>query len=140
MREHRTAIDWAEEVKALLDEDYETASKVVWVCDNLNTHAPALLYKAFGAAEVRRLAARLEIHYSLKHGSWLNMAEIELSVLKSQCLCRRILDIKTLRYEVEAWQNHRNAAAKPVDWQFTGEDARIRLKRLNPPSLRWTEQ
>ncbi len=116
----------------LLDEDYKDASKVVLVCDNLNTHEVASLYKAFGAAEARRLAERLEIHYTPKHGSWLNMAEIELSVFKRQCLTRRIPDIETLRREVAAWQKHRNEEIKPVDWQLTAEDARTYLKQLYP--------
>ena len=132
VREQRTAIDWAAEIKVLLEEDYKDAPKVILVCDNLNTHEVASLYKAFGAAEARRLAERLEIHYTPKHGSWLNMAEIELSVFKRQCLCRRIPDIETLKQEVEAWQKHRNEEIKPVDWQFKAEDARTRLKQLYP--------
>ena len=105
---------------------------MVLVVDNLNTHTPASLYEAFAPAEARRLAARLEWHYTPKHGSWLNMAEIELSVLARQCLDRRIPDRETLAREAAAWQEERNAAAVRADWQFTAADARIKLKRLYP--------
>ena len=132
VREQRTAIDWAEEVKYLLDEVYPDAIRVTLVCDNLNTHKIASLYKAFPAAEAHRLASRLELVQTPVHGSWLNIAEIELSVLSRQCLRRRIADLETLRCEVEAWQEHRNKVASRVDWRFTTDDARIKLKRLYP--------
>ena len=132
VRERRTAVDWAQEVKALLDEVYPVATRVILVSDNLNTHTFASLYKAFPAAEARRLCSRLELVYTPKHGSWLNIAEIELSALTRQCLCRRIPDLETLRSETQAWQLKRNAEAKGVDWRFTTQDARIRLKWLYP--------
>ena len=132
VRERRIAIDWAEEVKSLLDEVYPDAKRVTLVCDNLNTHKIASLYKAFPPEEALRLFSRLEIVYTPKHGSGLNIAEIELSVFSKQCLNRRIPDLETLRAEVEAWQAHRNQTAGPVDWQFTAEDARIKLKWLYP--------
>ena len=132
IRERRTAVDWAEEVKHLLDEVYPDAVRVTLVCDNLNTHKIASLYKAFPAEAAHRLASRLEIVYTPKHGSWLNIAEIELSVFSRQCLNRRIPDIETLRSETEAWQTYRNQTANRVDWRFTTEDARIKLKRLYP--------
>ena len=132
VRQRRTAIDWAEEVKHLLDEVYPDAVRVTLVCDNLNTHKIGSLYKAFPAEEAHRLASRLEIVYTPKHGSWLNIAEIELSVFSRQCLNRRIPDIETLRSEAAAWQTHRNQTANRVDWRFTTEDARIKLKRLYP--------
>jgi hypothetical protein len=125
-------VDWAQEIKQLLDEDYPEAQKVILVCDNLNTHKIASLYEAFSPAEARRLATRLEIHYTPKHGSWLNIAEIELSALTRQCLDRRIPDIAFLQKETKAWQRERNAQQKAVDWQFATDDARIKLKRLYP--------
>lgn len=130
--EQRTKVDWAEQIKDMLDTRYPDATKVVLVMDNLNTHTTASLYDAFPPAEARRLAERLEIHYTPKHGSWLNMAEIELSVLQGQCLNRRIADIKTMRSEIDAWQTARNNKIKNIDWQFTTADARIKLKRLYP--------
>ena len=132
VRERRTAIDWAEEVKHLLVEVYPDAERVALVCDNLNTHKLTSLYKAFPEAEAVGLASRLEIVYTPKHGSWLNIAEIELSVFSRQCLNRRIPDIETLRSEAEAWQTHRNQTANTVNWRFTTQDARIKLKRLYP--------
>ena len=132
IRERRTAVDWAEEVKHLLDEVYPNAERVTLVSDNLNTHTVKSLYKAFPAEEACRLASRLEMVWTPKHGSWLNIAEIELSVFSRQCLNRRIPDIETLRSEAEAWQKHRNQDAGPVDWRFTTQDARIKLKRLYP--------
>lgn len=133
VRERRTAVDWAEEIKRLLDEDYPEATEVILICDNLNTHKLSSLYKAFDADEASRLSNRLRICHTPKHGSWLNIAEIELSVLTRQCVShRRIPDVDTLRSEARAWASHRNAVAKGVDWQFTTEDARIRLKRLYP--------
>jgi hypothetical protein len=132
VRRRRTSVDWAQEIKQLLDEDYPEAQKVILVCDNLNTHKIASLYEAFSPVEARRLATRLEIHHTPKHGSWLNIAEIELSVLTKQCLDRRIPDIDFLQKETKAWQRERNAQQKAVDWQFATEDARIKLKRLYP--------
>ena len=130
--ERRTAVDFAKEVRDLLEARYPHAEKVVLVMDNLNTHKPAALYQAFEPALARSLIDRLEIHYTPKHGSWLNMAEIELSVLSQQCLDRRIPDVATLTREVAAWQQTRNTGSKPVDWRFTTADARIKLKRLYP--------
>jgi hypothetical protein len=132
VRERRTQIDWAEEVAHLLDEDYPDAEVVVLVNDNLNTHTIASLYERFPAERARAYAKRLEIHYTPKHGSWLNAAESEFSVLTVQCLDRRIGDIETFRSEVQAWQDARNASGNGCDWQFTTEDARIKLKRLYP--------
>ncbi len=132
VRATKTALDLAHEIQELLDVDYPDAEKVVLVWDNLNTHAPASLYKAFPPPEARRLLDRLEIHYTPKHGSWLDMAEIELSVFTKQCLDRRINDIDTLRNEAKAWADRRNAARAVVDWQFTTDQARIKLKRLYP--------
>jgi DDE superfamily endonuclease len=128
----RTRIDWAHCVKDLLDVWYPDAEQVVLVQDNLNTHTPASLYAAFEPAEAKRLADRLELHSTPKHGSWLNMAEIELSILAEQCLDRRLADQATLEREVAAWQAARNASGRGVDWRFTTEDARIKLKHLYP--------
>jgi hypothetical protein len=130
--EHRTRKDWAWQIKQMLDERYPDVIKVRLVMDNLNTHNIASLYETFEPEEARRLAERLEIHYTPKHGSWLNMAEIELSVLKSQCLDRRIAEMATMQAEVAAWENDRNKSIKKIDWQFTTTDARIKLKRLYP--------
>jgi hypothetical protein len=132
VRETKTAIDLAHEIKELLDVDYPDAETVVLIWDNLNTHTPASLYKAFEPAEARRLLDRLEIHYTPKHGSWLDVAEIELSVFTKQCLARRIDNIETLRSEAKAWADARNSAQTGVDWQFTNEQARIKLKHLYP--------
>ncbi len=132
VRKRRTAIDWAEEIQRLLEVDYPQAKKVLLVCDNLNTHDIASLYKRFPPEKARTLAERLEIHYTPKHGSWLNIAESELAALTRQCLDRRIGDIETLRKETTAWYQERNQAQKAVDWQFTTQDARTRLKRLYP--------
>jgi hypothetical protein len=130
--DRRTAVDWAQQIKDLVDVRYPEAQRIVLVMDNLNTHTPASLYEAFEPAEAKRLADRLELHYTPKHGSWLNIAEIELSVLARQCLDRRIPDKATLTAEVAAWQDRRNAADGRVDWRFTADDARIKLKRLYP--------
>lgn len=130
--EPRTAIDWAQQMQQLLDEDYRDCPKVLLVCDQLNTHHLSSFYKAFPPATARRLAERLEIHYTPKHGSWLNIAENELSALTRQCLARRIPDRETLERETTAWYIKRNCLHKSVDWQFTTTDARIRLKRLYP--------
>lgn len=130
--ESRTRIDWANFIKEMLDERYPIAEKVVLVMDNLNTHDTASLYQAFTPEEARRLADRLEIHYTPKHGSWLNIAEIELSVLKRQCLAGRIDCIEKMRAEVSAWNTDRNNRQTKVDWHFTASNARIKLKRLYP--------
>lgn len=130
--ERRTRKDWAYQMKEMLDVRYPSAKKVRLVMDNLNTHSVASFYETFEPAEARRLAERLEIHYTPKHGSWLNMAEIELSVLKGQCLDRRIADMVTLQSEVRIWEAQRNNASKQIDWQFTTKDARIKLKKLYP--------
>lgn len=135
-REHRTRIDWAEEVKQLLDEDYPHARKVKLLCDNLNTHHIASLYQAFDAEEAHRLARRLQLYYTPRNGSWLNVTEIELSVLHQQCLERRIADPDTLAKELAAWQQQRNLEQAAVVWRFTTQDARIKLRRLYPnPAL-----
>ncbi len=130
--ERRTKIDWAHCIKDLVDLHYPGAEKIVLVMDNLNTHTPAALYEAFVPAEARRIARKLEIHYTPKHGSWLNMAEIELSVLARQCLDRRIPDRESLVGEVGAWEDERNAAESSIDWRFTSDAARIKLKHLYP--------
>jgi hypothetical protein len=130
---HRTKTDWAGKVKWLLDEQYPDAEKVVLVVDNLNTHTISSLYEAFAPEEAFRLAQRLELHFTPKHGSWLNIAECELSAMTMQCLgSRRIATIETLNTELEEWHIRRNRMQKGVDWQFTTEDARIKLKRLYP--------
>ena len=128
----RTRIDFAHCIQQLADVHYPDAAQIVLVLDQLNTHSPASLYQAFPPAEARRLADKLEIHYTPKHGSWLNMAEIELSVLARQCLNRRLGDRARLEREVAAWEAARNTAATTIDWQFTTEDARLKLKRLYP--------
>lgn len=130
--EHRTKVDWAHQIKELVDVRYPEAERIVLVMDNLNTHTPASLYEAFEPKEAKRLAEKLEIHYTPKHGSWLNMAEIELSVLSRQCLDRRVPDFEALRAEVQAWQDRRDAMGGKIDWRFRTEDARIKLKRLYP--------
>jgi len=130
--EHRTRKDWAQQIKQMLDDRYPDAIKVRLVMDNLNTHNMASLYEAFEPQEARRLANRLDIHYTPKHGSWLNMAEIEFSALKGQCLNRRIPDIVTMQTEITAWEKNRNNRMRKINWQFTAADARIKLKRLYP--------
>ena len=130
--EKREAVDWAHQVKELLTVQYPKAPRICLVMDNLNTHAASSLYKAFPAEEARALAERLEIHYTPKHGSWLNVAECELSVLCRQCLDRRIPDLNAMRREVMNWTADRNNRAKKVDWQFTTKDARVKLKHLYP--------
>jgi hypothetical protein len=132
-QDSRTAADWAEQIRILLEEDYPKARKVKLVCDNLNTHTTAALYEAFPAEQARALARRLEIHYTPVHGSWLNVAEVELSVLARQCLDRRVGSAAELRAEVAAWQHERNAEECRVQWRFTTSDARIRLRHLYPP-------
>ena len=128
----RTKIDWAHLIKDLVDVHYPEAEGVVLVMDNLNTHTKASLYEAFEPKEAKRIADKLEMHYTPKHGSWLNVAECELSILSRQCLDRRIADIRTLRGEVEAWQQERDGELRPVHWQFAVQDARIRLRSLYP--------
>lgn len=128
----RTRKDWAHFVQGMLDERYPQATKVRLVMDNLNTHDLASLYETFPPAEARRLAERLEIHYTPKHGSWLNIAEIELSALNRQCLNRRIPTIEAMRSEVAAWQIDRNQRGAPVNWRFSTDEARIKLTRLYP--------
>ena len=130
--ERRTKADWAHQIQDLVDVRYPDAERIRLVCDNLNTHTPAALYEAFAPAEAKRLADKLEIHYTPKHGSWLNIAEIELSVLSRQCLDRRLPDPATFRAEAQAWEDRRNGDRHRVDWRFTTEDARIKLKRLYP--------
>ena len=130
--ERQTAVDFARFLQRLADEWYPQAERIVLVCDNLNTPTPASLSEAFPPAEARRLAERFEWHHTPKHGSWLNVAEMELSVVARQCLDRRIPDLATLRRDVTAWQQRRNAAVVKVDWQFTTADARVKLKKLYP--------
>ena len=130
--EHRTKIDWALQIKELLDVYYPNADRIRLVMDNLNTHAISSLYEAFPPDEALRLAKRLEIHHTPKHGSWLNIAEIELSVMTSQCLKRRIPDLTTLNQQLSAWESSRNFGQKTVQWQFTTADARRKLRWLYP--------
>jgi hypothetical protein len=139
----RTAVDYAEAIQHLVDVRYLSAEKIVLVQDNLNTHTLASLYEAFPPEEARRLIAKLEVHSTPKHGSWLNMAELELGVLRRQCLDRRVPDFSTLIDEVAAWQSDRNAIQVKVSWQFTTADARVKLKRLypilEPIKNKWTD-
>ena len=130
--ERRTKVDWAEVVRKLVDQDYPDRERIVLVLDNLNTQHLASLYEAFEPAEARRIAERLELHYTPKQGSWLNMAELELGVLARQCLDRRIPDQGVLRREAGAWQQQRNRDTIRVAWRFTTADARIKLKSLYP--------
>jgi len=131
--EHRTKRDWANQIKWLLDEQYPNAKKIKLVEDNLNTHNASSLYETFEPSEAHRLAQRIEWHYTPKHGSWLNIAEIELSALAAQCLGnKRISTIEKLNSELLKWYTYRNATQKGIDWQFKTEDARIKLKRLYP--------
>jgi hypothetical protein len=131
--DRRTKRDFAHELRRLVDEDYPDAEVIRLVSDNLNTHTPAALYEAFPPAEARRIAKRLEFRYTPKHGSWLNMAEIELSVLSGQCLDRRLGDRPTLEREVAAWEAERNDARATVHWRFTSAAARTKLHRVYPP-------
>ena len=130
--ERRTSVDFAEELRRLVDVDYPDADQVVLVTDNLNTHNTACLYEAFAPEEAQRIAKRIEWHFTPEHASWLNMAEIELSVLSRQCLARRIPDAATLISEVAAWQTTRNAEPVKINWQFRATDARIKLRHLYP--------
>jgi hypothetical protein len=131
-RESRTAIDWAEEVRQLLEEDYPEADKVKLLCDNLNIHNISSLYKAFSAPEAHRLARRLELYHTPLNGSWLNIAETELSVLSQQCLDSRIDTAERFNREIQAWQQSRNQSASQVIWKFSTNDARLKLKHLYP--------
>jgi hypothetical protein len=128
----KTSIDFARFLRTLSDERYADVKRIVLVCDNLSTHSPAAFYEAFEPAEARRLAQRFEWHYTPKHGSWLNVAEMELSVFARQCLDRRIPDQDTLDREAAAWERERNRASAKVVWQFTTADARIKLRKLYP--------
>jgi hypothetical protein len=130
--EQRTRRDWAHFIKSLLDEQYPDCERVILVMDNLNTHSGASLYETFAPTEALRLLRRLEFHYTPKHGSWLNMAEGEFSVLQKQCLDRRISDSEVLQQEITAWQTQRNREAVGADWTFTTEDARVKLRKLYP--------
>lgn len=130
--ERRTKIDWAYCVREMVDQIYPDAEQIVLVMDNLNTHNKSSLYEAFEPAEAKRIADKLEIHYTPKHGSWLDMAEIELGILSRQCLSRRIENMEQLEKEALAWEKNRNAKKEKVDWQFTTADARIKLKKLYP--------
>jgi transposase len=130
--DQRTKVDWAHCIKDLLTVDFPDAEQVTIVMDNLNTHRPPSLYEAFAPEEAKALLDRCDFHYTPKHGSWLNMAEIAFSALQRQCLDRRIADQETLRAEIKAWEVHRNEQAIKVNWRFTTTDARIRLKRLYP--------
>ncbi len=130
--DHRKKTDWAHFIKGVVDNDYPQAKKIILVMDNLNTHTGSSLYEAFEPEEAKRIFDKLEIHHTPKHGSWLNVAEIELSHLSRQCLDRRIPDQETLIKEVAAWSQRRNEEASTVDWQFTTTDARIKLKKLYP--------
>jgi DDE superfamily endonuclease len=130
--EHRRRTDWALFIRSLLEGRYREAERVVLVMDQLNTHSPASLYEAFPPDEAKRLADRLEIHHTPKHGSWLNMAEVELSALARQCLSRRIARSDTLERHIQHWEENRNAAATTVQWQFTTPDARVKRRSLYP--------
>ncbi len=132
MTERRTAVDFAHFVRTLVDEHFPEAEKIRLVVDNLNTHTPASFYKAFSPEEARRLASKVEWHYTPEHGSWLNQVEIEISILSRQCLERRIPDAGTLAREVAAWERERNLRQAVIDWRFTAKDARIKLRRLYP--------
>jgi len=132
VKKRRTKTDWAECVRMLVDEIYPYAEQIVLVMDNLNTHTKASLYEAFEPVEAKRIADKLEIHYTPKHGSWLNMAEIEISVMERQCLAERMGSTERLETEAMAWAVKRNAKESKVDWRFTTADARIKLKRLYP--------
>jgi len=131
-RKQRKATDWAEEIRSLLDECYPGQEKIILVMDNLNIHVEASLYKRYKPDEARRLAKRLEIHYTPVHGSWLNIAEIELNAMTRQCLARRIDPLENLNRELGAWEQGRNAQTKTVDWHFKSVDAREKLKSLYP--------
>jgi hypothetical protein len=135
--DRRTKLDFAQCMKDLVDVHFPEAEVIRVVLDQLNTHTPAALYEAFEPAEARRIIRKLAFHYTPKHGSWLNMAEIELSVLADQCLHRRLPDMETVRCEVSAWQARRNAEQAQIHWRFTAEDARVKVKRLYPSQSLW---
>ena len=135
IREHRTKVDYAYAMRYLVDELFPEADVVVVVQDNLNTHTPAALYEAFEPAEAKRIMDRLEFHYTPKHGSWLNMVEIELGILSEQCLDARIPDEETLQCKVKAWERARNERRATVNWRFSTSDARVKLSRLYPNLL-----
>lgn len=132
VKEHRTAVDWAEEIKFLVDEMYPDAEKIILIMDNLNTHVKGSLYKKFPLEEARRIIKRLEFHYTPKHGSWLNVAEIELNVLSRQCLSRRLPSIDIVRSELAAWESERNSNHDIVNWHFSNNNARFKLVSLYP--------
>ena len=132
VREHRTAVDWAEEIKYLVDEMYPDAEKIILVMDNLNTHKPSSLYKKYKPEEARRIIRKLEIHYTPKHGSWLDIAEIEFNIMTRQCLNRRIDSIEKLTSELAAWEKERNENHSKVNWHFRTKDARVKLISLYP--------
>ena len=132
VRKRRTAVDWAQEMRDLLEKDYPNAEKVILVCDNLNTHKPSAFYKVFPPEEAHRLACRLEIHFTPKHGSWLNIAECELAALSKQCLKDRVPSLRELKKQVVRWSAERNKRQRGVDWRFTTKQARNKLKRLYP--------
>ena len=132
VREHRTAVDWAEEIKYLVDVMYPDAEKIILVMDNLNTHKPSSLYKKYRPEEARRIIRKLEIHYTPKHGSWLDIAEIELNIMTRQCLNRRIDSIEKLTSELAAWEKERNENHSKVNWHFRTKDARVKLISLYP--------
>jgi hypothetical protein len=136
----QTGFEFAEQLRLLVDEDYPEAEQVVLGVDNLKTHSPACLYERFTPAEARRIARKVAWHYTPEHGSWLNIAECELSVLERQCLARRIPDVESLKREVAAWELRRNQAHVTIDWRFTTADARIKLKRLYPVLKEQKEQ
>lgn len=133
--DQRRRVDFAHVIRALVDEQFREAEQIVLVLDNLNTHGPASLYEAFEPAEAKRLSDKIEWHYTPRHGSWLNMAEIELSVLARQCLAERMDSKGNLQAQVAVWQARRNTGNIKIDWRFTTEDARIKLKRLYPTIL-----
>jgi hypothetical protein len=128
----RTKVDWAEYIKELVEVRYAGVEKVILIMDNLNTHGGSSLYEAFEPEKAKSILDKLEIHYTPKHGSWLNIAEIEFSHLSRQCLDRRIADVDILKREIKAWNEQRNQSVAKIDWQFTTDDARIKLKRLYP--------
>lgn len=132
VREHRTASDWAEEIKYMVDNMYPDVEKIILVMDNLNTHKASSLYKKYPPEEARRILQKLEIHYTPKHGSWLDIAEIELNVMTRQCLSRRIESISKLKSELDTWENERNNNSAKVNWQFTTKEARVKLISLYP--------
>jgi len=135
VRERRTKIDWAIFIKEIADKLYKKAKKIILVMDNLATHKASALYETYEPQEAKRIWDRFEFVYTPKHGSWLNMAEIELNVLMGQCLGRRIDNMETMKEEVKAWENYRNNKKAVINWQFTTQDARIKLKRLYPTTL-----